>query len=445
MTNANFPVPQESVEAGLLAAVNQNMERWLEITTFGQEDFVAHRDVFVFIGQYLSQYGSIPSPSQIQTRFNWSPPIGDFPYWLAEMKRYSLARQIQAVMVEAYGKITEPQEALSFMLDKLSLVRSTQTNHIQATDSSALERLKMFDVRTEYIFKGDQLLGLPTGMKILDDTKVGWTPGSMVGAYGRPGVGKTWWLLWQGIHSWLKGKTILAITPEMPANMLNIRVDVLLGYQLGHTLDYNMILEGNPLIRAEYELVAKVMAQSQRWWSYDSLNDEAISVTDIAALIRQHNPDIVLVDNVSLLRSSSRGATWEQMKEICYGLKNLGTIYEVPMIITHQAVNSARGRRTERTSLVRGDDDLMPSLNDAAYGDAFVQACSDVITMCGEPLNQYINWYSIRKHRERGWSQALPTRMALVCDFAHGIMVDLSEKGYSPEAVGDEVRRILGR
>lgn len=438
-----FSVPQGTVEEGLLNSINQNMERWLEVSKFSSDDFSVQRDIFNFFKTYLEQYGNLPSNSQIGTRFDWNPPIGDFEYWLNEMQRYSLARKVLQVVQDGYKIIEEPEKALELLVDKLSMIRSSMTNHIQATDSSAMERLAMFDARTENLFNNHQVLGLKTNMKIYDDSLLGWMPGSLVGIYARPGVGKTWWLLWQGVNAWMEGMKVLVISPEMPANMLNLRIDTLFGQAFNFPIYYNMLLHGDPIIRENYARITEALSQSQRWWVYDSFEGNAVSLGNTASLIRIHKPDLVLIDGVSLIRADSRGQTWEQMKEICYGMKLLATVHEVPIIITHQAVNSARGRRTERSSIVRGDDDLMPSLNDVAFGDSFVQACSDVITMCGEPESQFINWYSIRKSRERGWQTNLPTRMGLAVDFNNGRIVDLSELGYNRELVGNEVRRLF--
>ena len=442
-----FPLPTETIEAGLLASIAGDMNRWLEVSTFTSEDFTAHRAVFQWVGQYLAQYGNLPSNSLINSKFELHAPIGDYQYWISEFRRYSLTRRVYEILTEAYKGIKDtgdPDKYLSFLLDRLSIIRSQQTNHIQATDSSAAERLERFDYRTENVFTNKQMLGLRTGMAIIDQTLIGWTPGSLVGVYARPGVGKTWWLMWQGIQAWLEGKTVLCIAPEMPANMLNLRIDVLLARALGHPIDYGKLLTGDPAIRNNYNLVTEVLAQSQRWWTYDSIDDRTVGIGDIAALIRQHVPDILLIDGISLLKSEVRGQLWEQMKDLCYGAKNLGTIYEIPIIMTHQAVNSARGRRTEVTQIGRGDDFLMPSLNDAAYGDSFVAACSDVITMCGEPSSSNIIWYSLRKFRERGFQQELPARMALIKDFGRGIIHDAGTFGYNLEAVGQEMNRVLG-
>lgn len=445
--NGNFPVPQEAVEAGLLSAIAQNPTNWLEIGAagIGTDDFSSHREVYNFISSYMVEYGSLPSANTISTRYDWHPPIGDFPYWMKEMKRYILARKVLEVVQEGYNAIAEPETALDMLLNNLSLIRSQQSNHISATDAGAAERLDNFDARTEYLWKTDRVLGLRTGLKIIDDTRVGWMPGDLIGIYSRPGLGKTWWLMWQGAMAWHDGKTVLAITPEMPANRLNLRIDVMLGQMMGLPLDYGRLMRGDPALREQYERVTQLLEQSQRWWTYDSLNDNQIGLGEIIALTRQHKPDIILVDGLSLLKAPSRGQTWEQVKELSYGLKNIATIYEVPIIMTHQAVNTLRGRRTEiETNVGRGEDWIMPSLNDAAYGDAFVQACSDVITMVGAKETENIIWYSIRKHRERGWESPVPVRMGLAVDFGKGKIIDLSERGYNPQEVWSEAMRLLG-
>lgn len=438
-----FPVPQDAVEAGMLAAVRQDMKLWLTVRQFTTEDFVAHREVFLFMDQYLAQYGSLPSNDQIGTRFQWSPPIGDFPYWLAEMKRYSLARQVTQVMIDGQKRIATPDEALGFMLEKLATLRSLNTNHISAMDSRGGERLQKFDARTEYIFNGKNIIGTRTGHKLLDGSLMGWIPGSLIGAYARPGVGKTWWLLWQGAMNWYDGGTVLAITPEMPANWLDLRCDVVIGNMLGYQIDYAKLIVGDPSIRPNYEKVTQILNQSQRWWTYDSFQDRPIGISEIYALTKLHNPSIVLIDGASLIRPEGRGQTWEQMKTTIYGLKNFATIQEVPVIVTHQAVNVNRGSKKEYDD-ARGDDFHMPSLNDAAYGDSFVGACSDVITFAAEPTSKNVNWYRFAKHRERAFQQQLPSRMGLVVDFGTGRIFDVGNLGYDPLRVGEEARRLLG-
>lgn len=440
MTNQPFNQPQDMVEAGLIASALSSEAHWLQVQSlFSADDFTSQGAIYRFIQQYQSQYGTLPSASQIGTRFDWKPPIGDFAYWLNETKRYVLARKVMEIMQEGYGKIGEPDDALGFMVERLSTLRSSQTNHIDAWDQSASERMEKYMARQSELFQAKRMVGLRTGMRIIDETGIGWMPGGLVGIYSRPGVGKTWWLIWQGIQTWMDGGTVLLIGPEMPANFLDLRVDVVAGDALGYPISYDKLLKGDPSVQENYQKIINIINQNQRWWTYDSINERSISLADIAALIRQHNPTLVLIDGISLLKpESSRQQTWEQIKELCYGLKTLATIHYIPIIATHQAVNSARGRRKEVTSVGRGDDFIMPSLNDSAFGDAFVQACSDIITMCGDPTTRFINWYSLRKYRERGWERPLPPRMAFAMNLGTGRIRDLSILGWNPESVGKQ-------
>lgn len=444
MTN-QFPVPQDNIEQGLLAAALSSDALWFQVKgNLAREDFTSQQPVFSFIEQYLIEYGNLPTVQLVSTRFDWHPPVGDFAYWYKEMQRYATARSITSILQEGFNQISEPDKAMDILLDKLSRLRANQTNHIQAYDSSAMERYDKYLLRNEYLYNANAMIGMPTGMKILDDSRMGWTPGNMTGLFARPGVGKSWWLMWQAAIAWYNGYNALIYSGEMPANQFALRADVIVGALMGCYVDYNQLIIGHPDARDNYAKIAQHLSASQRWWIYDSINDRPATIGDLGALVRQHNPDIILTDGISLLRSERTSQVWEQMKETCYGYKHLLTVHEIPGLVTHQAVNSNKGRRTEIEVTGRGDDFIMPSLNDAAFGDSFVQACSDVISMVGDPTTDHVRWYSIRKHRERGWLQQLPPRMAFAWNPRYGQIIDLSDKGYNPEAVSIEARKVLG-
>lgn len=445
MTTAAFPVPQEAVEAGLLGSVNQSMQNWINIQqAFATEDFATHRDIFIFIQQYLGQYAVLPTSSLLATRFQWSPPIGEFQYWMVEMQRYAQARRVLEVLNEGFQQIQNPDQALDVVLQKLSRIRSRNNNHAQATDAAALDRLEMFDNRTEYIHFGGNMLGIKTGFDVINDTKMGYCPGDLIGNYARIGVGKSWWLVNEGAVAWMEGYSVLMVSPEMPASRLNLRIDAVLADKMGHTLDYNKLLTGDPSVRSDYQQVTNILAESNRWWTYDSFEGRRIGLRELETLIAIHKPDIVGVDVIHTLQSDVRGAMWEKMHALSYGMKDIATRADVPILVTSHASNVERGRRVNEAAPGRSDTFFMPSLNDAAYGDSFVQACSEVITMCPEPSSQNVNWYSLRKTRERGWRTPLPPRMGIAVDFGFGKMVDLGRIGYDPEAVGNEARRVLG-
>lgn len=444
MTNSAFPLPQSNLEQGLIYAAIANEENWNELRQqFNSDDFSAQKAVFQFVEQFLAQYGNLPTSSILSTRFDWQPPLGDFKYWVNEMKRYVMARKITEVMQEAFKAVGNPDQAFNILVDRLAEIRSKGNTHIQAYDSSARERYDKYLMRNKYLFNSNTILGIPTNMRIIDETKMGWTPGNLVGVFSRPGVGKSWWLVWQAAMAWANGYKTVVLSNEMPANQLSLRVDILIANLMGTPIEYTKLIHGDPEVKNIYDIVTQALEQSQRMWIYDSVNEQPANLSDISSLIRLHQPSLLCIDGISLLRATHT-QVWEQMKELSYGLKNLSIIHNVPILITHQAVNSAKGRRTEVQTPGRGDDFIMPSLNDIAYGDSFGQACSDVISLCGDPKFRHILWYSLRKTRERAWQQAMPQRMAFAWDPGFGRIIDLSERGYNPAAIGEEARRVLG-
>lgn len=441
-----FTLPQDSLEQGLISAAIVNDNNWYVMRSrITSDDFATQRPIVQFIERYLSEYGNLPSSHVVASNFDWHPPLGDFAYWLTEMDRYVLARKVSAAMQQALLHIGKPQDALNSLMEELALIRTSTSKHIQAYDAGAQERFDNYLWRKDNLYLDHKLAGIRTGMSVYDRTGFGWLPGDLVGVYARPGVGKTWWLAWQGAMAWMDGHKVLVISGEMAASRLNMRFDTILGQMCGLPISHRRLREGDPMLEENYKKLIEIISSQNRWYTYDSnLEQGKLSLGDITSLIRQHQPDVVYIDNFHTIEVSGRLQEWEKVKKLIYDFKHLATVHDIPIIVTHHAVNSARGRRKEITGLTnRGDDFMMPSLNDAAYGDSFVGACSDVITMCGEETSTHINWYSIRKDRERGFEN-LSHRMAFAIDYDSGKLFDLGEFGFDVERVGEEARRLIG-
>jgi hypothetical protein len=444
----DFGMPQESVEVGLLSSVNQDLATWMELTDqIHIEDFTSVREIYVWMREYLAQYNQLPSNSLLVAQFQWHPPVGDFRHFFKEMKRYTKARQFMEAISTAYHNVAEPDDAINTLIQKLVEIQSHDNVHITAVDSNAVDRLTQFDWRTENLFMNNRMMGIPTSIQVINDSLMGWQGGDVICCFARPGVGKTWWLMDNCAIAWMAGYRTLCIEPENAISRLAPRIDCIIGNKLGYPLTIAGVTRGDPLQREAYSAVVQTMSQYERWWCYENFEGRGFNLENVEALIRRHEPQIVFVDGISLMQGEGRQQVWERMWSLSYGLKNIAMRHDIPIIFTTQAANTERGRRThadETTQGARSDNFYMPSMNDVAYGDAVSQACSDLIAMCPEPSSNFINWLSIKKHRDRGFQNALAPRMGMAVDMSRGIMVDLSRLGFDPVAVGQATSSALG-
>ena len=96
-----------------------------------------------------------------------------------------------------------------------------------------------------------------------------------------------------------------------------------------------------------------------------------ISLESIAGLVRKHNPEFVVIDGVYLLSTQdSRKAAWEQSHALFYGLKNLATSTNTPIMVSTQATREASNMFAP------------PRADQVAFGDALIRAADVAISMC---------------------------------------------------------------
>ena len=428
-------LPPSTLEAGLISSIT-SVERLTQVQIAGVQhsDFAVWHGVYGFILEYSAQYGGVPSPALIKSKWEeWSPPLGDFDYWLQEFVKRSTALKAEKLIRDAIADIEKnPNAAIPELISKLAGVQYLGNTHIVATDATIKDRLEKFRLRKQLYEEsnGNYLLGIPTGFSVIDQTRQGWMPGELIGFYARPTVGKTWMLVREAAVAWAAGYRVLLISPEVNVPFVSLRIDTFLGHYSGIPLSHSRIMSGDPSQEANYARLAEHVAQSERWWTVDSLNGKPLGLKDIRTFIKQLSPDLVCIDGVMLLHDDEGGkSSWEKMDNVCYGLKNLATAYDIAILMSHQSINSRKGQRSAGGAAQgRGDDWVMPTLNDAAGGEAFVRACTTIFTMCPDLTHANARWYSIRKSRERAFKEWKP-RYCLLWDVDCGHIEDLSKYG----------------
>lgn len=431
MTTGTRHSPKET-EQGLLATALREQSVLTKAAALGinREDWVNCRDVLDFIVQYGDQHKQYPPLTLVQQRFpDFVDPGGAGDYWLTELRRATLTRRTTMALRDGLQLLQDdPDRAVDDLMNRLAAAKLRQgAEHISATDRDAMERVHRYQRRKALLESApNTIFGIPTGLHALDSTQIGWLGGELVGIYARPTVGKTWLWLREAAWAWAYGASVLCISPEMPVSQLTIRIDAMLAYCLGIQFSHSGAATGKPYVEENYIRLAEQLQQSERWWTVDSMDGREIGLTEVKALVDQLNPSIVLIDGIMLLRNEAgRGAaSHEQMRYNVYGLKNFLTARNIPGIITHQSVNTNKGQKAADGVQGRGDDFRMPTMSDAADGEAFVRACSTLITMAPDKDRSDLRWMSIRKARER--DMQFHSRLALYWNVDAGKIHDLT-------------------
>lgn len=435
-----------TIEQGLLSSVTTLDD--LRKIAEAKPRFKMYERVYELIVEYAAAHGTTAPESIIQTiEPEWTSLEGSFDYWYDKWIAGRRAFMLRNVLHQALNDTDKDEELVkpAAIIDSLQRafgeIVASDVRDAYITDAMIAERYDKYTLRSQHFGSaGFQMWGIPTGIGAIDGSRQGWMPGELIGFYARPTVGKTWMLLREGVIAWLSGKRILLITPEMTPEQVALRTDALLAGHMGIPFSHSKVFAGDPSVQASYEQLASSVRNENRWYTVSDIGGREVRVSDTAALISRYKPDLVLIDGVSLLGNDQRSTQeWEKMKHVCYDLKRLTTVARVAMIVSHQAVNSRRGQRSNRDDgQGRGDDWVMPTLNDAAFGDAFVQAMSTVITMAPDRDSEFVRWYSIRKSRERNLE--FKPRQALGWAVDRGQIVDLERCGEDITAITNELR-----
>lgn len=409
------------------------MERLSNLQASGvdKSDFSTWGGVYVFQCEYAQEYSALPSQDLIKNKWpEWEYPEGDFHYWLQEFIKRSAANKAEALIRNSLEKIQEaPEKFIPELVSKLSVIQYHGNSHVQSTDATADERYDKYELRKQLYEEtgGNYLLGISTGLKVIDQTHQGWMDGELIGFYARPTVGKTWMLVREAVIAWAEGKRVLLVSPEVSTKHVALRIDVFMARARGIILSHKKIFAGHPDQEQAYKRATDLISKTERWWTVDSMQGRPLGLRDLRSLIKEFRPDLVCIDGVMLLADDLKGEGYIKMDNVCYGLKNLAVAEDVAILVSHQAVNTQKGRKTHESQGM-GDDWRMPTLNDAAGGEAFVRACNTIFTMAPDMNHRNLRWFSVRKSRERSIENWRP-RYALGWDVDTGNIVDMSLHG----------------
>ena len=273
---------------------------------FSVNDFYVHADAYKFITKHYDEEAELPSVEVLQAEFpnlDISSKSHNFNQALKQFKESSIKQQAIQVFRNATTLLDEnPQRAVSHILTSLSNIKIGVDENIDLYNSGNLSRLEEYKTRVDKRNRnGTSLMGIPTSFQSLNDYGVGWMPGELISMFARPTIGKTWMCVHSVATAIKAGFKTLFISTEMPAQSINMRLDVVLAYMMGYNLSHSSLRRGDKIDEEEYTKFL-THANQKSLLICDGISGKvSITIEDIATLLRQHKPEFVVIDGVYLL------------------------------------------------------------------------------------------------------------------------------------------------
>ncbi len=328
--------------------------------------------IFEYVRDHFAQYGKVPDAATIDQDIGIKVPLlGSVPepldYYIDQVKARALDRLTTTKIKEAVTALekTDTKAALEAAKELLSEISKKNLAGELIDDWTRGTDERWAEYQRVKAHPGG-VTGIPTPWDGVNEITQGMNPGDLWIMVARMGTGKTWHLLKMAVTAWLAEANPLIVSMEMPRQKIKLRLDALWAKTA-----YADLRRGN--LGMHIETVYKD--------ALDALKPAAAlpivtrkrvkTPRDIAILIEQLRPGVVLIDGLYKLRPSGRGGyrqQWERMSDLMDEVQELGQEKEIPILGTtqfnrEQAKKSGKGKGKAKRQDQAG-------LEDVAFTDA---------------------------------------------------------------------------
>ncbi len=278
------------------------------------------------------------------------------------------------IYTETYGRIVERAALRRRMLNAASNIarlaheENADINEIIDRAESALFAVTERRLRTELVplqhavteyydrmdrlySQGEDAMGVPTGFNDLDTLLGGLQKSDLLIVAGRPGMGKTSWLLTVALNAAKRGAQVVIFSMEMSNEQI---VQRLIAAETGIS---TRKLRLGRLDDNEWEIFVKAIGDLGKLHIY--LDDTpALSPLQLRAktrrLYNEYGLDLILVDYLQLMTSGSSRRADNRVQEISFisrTLKQIARELNVPLLAAAQLSRAVEQRQDKRPQL----------------------------------------------------------------------------------------------
>ena len=345
--------------------------------------FVEYSDIWAFMNSHFDEHKKVPSRETIRSHFpefevcNITEPLD---YYIGAAQKGSLSHQIRTTLAISNDMVEDsgPKEAIGYLMAKASELIKVSSS-LKDTNLSLEWRDRAKDLRARSKDKNRDLIGVPSGIEIMDKIFGGWQKGDFIVLLGWTGVGKSFIARLFAVNAWKAGYTPLIISLEMNKQQESQRIDTLLNNGEGHFTNTDLVT-ANPSVVDTYEKWAETTFVGKH--PIYIVTSEGLDSADqfmVQAKIDQYKPDLVILDYHGLFddASGARNET-EKAKNLSKAFKRMAVKNGVPIIdvaaVTMQEGHSERPPELEEVAWSKQlayDADLVLSLHRDFDSDVF--------------------------------------------------------------------------
>ena len=342
--------------------------------------FVADElSVFKFIQDHLLKHGALPDISTAQESFGEFGDIVEPPsFYLGKVEERFGFSTFNSSLQTCAGLLKEKD--ISAIVTEFESATSKVKNSGSRFNilDYAKDGAQLFKQLHAATFYGDN--GIKLGWPSLDTTTEGMVAGDIFSIVGRPASGKTFLDLWVAYWAYLKQeRNVLFLSMEMSIPAITQRMTAIItkanmtDLKMGKLSTQKMVDIDNTITSLD--------SMNNRLWIVDgSLRS---TVGDIAALVHQFKPDLVVVDGAYLLKhENKRLDRYTRVAENIEHMKQLAEQNKIPMLLSYQFSREASKKKTKGEAA---------GLEDIAYSDAIGQISSVVLGLMQPESTETLN------------------------------------------------------
>ena len=247
----------------------------------------------------------------------------------------------KVIQDSANSLTTSSIDTLKHIEDAITDIKShVNINTKRGTDivSTAKDRYLEVEARS----KVDGLLGITTGIQLLDDITYGWLPNDYAILFARTNQGKSWLSIFFGVKAWESGKKVVYYSGEMDKFTVGMRFDNLYKHFK------NAELMTGKIDLEEYNNYTSDLSNKSGFIVVEPSDFGGFpTVSDLEGVMKYHNADILIIDQLSLMKSTVKGSKTEMYGSISGELVMMQRKLKRPILLVAQANRNSEKNKKE--------------------------------------------------------------------------------------------------